>query len=59
MVDCAMGGQYIQLNVPDHLKKTFLKDFHVTWDLAYRIKLSIKNSTLNDKERQFHEFIIS
>ena len=40
----AMGGQYIHLNVPDHLSEIVVKDFHITWDPAHRIELSIKDT---------------
>ena len=49
---CAMDGQYIDLDVPDHLKNIFLKNFHVTWDPEQSIELATKDSTSNDKERQ-------
>ena len=43
---CAMDGQYIHLNINDHLHDTFFKDFHdVTWDPAHRIELSLKDTT--------------
>ena len=47
---CAMDGQYIHLNVPDHLKDIFLKDIPVTWDPAHRIELSIKDTTSTNEE---------
>ena len=40
----AMDGQYINLNVSEHLSDIFLKDFHVTWDPAHKIELSIKDT---------------
>ena len=41
-----MDGQYIHLNINDHLHDTFFKDFHdVTWDPAHRIELSLKDTT--------------
>ena len=48
----AVGGQYIHLNVPDHLKSVFLKDFHVTLDPEHGINSQSKNTTSNDKEKQ-------
>ena len=42
---CAMEGQYILLNINDHLHDTFFKDYHVTWDPAFRIELSLKDTT--------------
>ena len=52
LVGCAMDGQYINLNIKDHLHDTLLKDFHVTWDPAHRIELSLKDT-------QDHNFIES
>ena len=53
---CAMDGQYIHLNFSDHLQNVLLKekDYHVTWDPAHRIELSIKDST-SDKGHSFIE----
>ena len=31
----AMDGQYIHLNVPDHLSSIFVNDYHITWDPAH------------------------
>ena len=52
LAGCAMDGQYINLNIKDHLHDTLLKDFHVTWDPAHRIELSLKDT-------QGHNFIES
>ena len=51
---CAMDGQYIHLDFSDHLQNVLLKDYHVTWDPAHRIELSIKDST-SDKGQSFIE----
>ena len=52
---CAMDGQYIKLNVAKHLKDIFVKDFHLTWDPAHVIELSIKDC--KSKEEQPQNFI--
>ena len=51
---CKMDGQYIHLNFSDHLQNVLLKDYHVTWDPAHMIELSIKDST-SDKGQSFIE----
>ena len=43
----AMDGQYMHLDVSQHLTDTFLKDFHLTWDPAHRIELSVKDANPN------------
>ena len=38
---CAMDGQYIRLNVLNHLINIFINDYHVTWDPAHRNKVHL------------------
>ena len=49
---CAMDGQYIHLNFSGHLSNILLKEYHLTWDPAHRIELSINDSTSKPNERQ-------
>ena len=49
---CAMDGQYIHLKFSEHLSNILLKDYHMTWDPAHRIELSIKDSNSNDDRKQ-------
>ena len=48
----AMDGQYVKLNVSDHLHDMFFKHYHLTWDPAHRIELSIKDCGSNPDEKQ-------
>ena len=52
---CAMDGQYVKLNVAKHLNDIFIQDFHLTWDPAHVIELSIKDC--KSKEGQPQNFI--
>ena len=47
---CAMDDQYIRLNVSDHLSDIFVNNYHITWDPAHRIELTIKDSNSNEKQ---------
>ena len=49
---CAMDGQYIHLNFSGHLSNILLKEYHLTWDPAHRIELSINDSSSKPNESQ-------
>ena len=47
-----MDGQYIHLNFSGHLNNILLKEYHLTWDPAHRIELSINDSSSKPNESQ-------
>ena len=49
---CAMDGQYVCLKINEHLNSIFLKEYHLTWDPAHCIELSIKDCTTKSGKKQ-------
>ena len=49
---CAMDGLYIHLNASAYLSNILLKEYHLTWDPAHRIELSVKYSSSKPNESQ-------
>ena len=52
LLGCTMDGQYIHLNFSGHLSNILLKEYHLTWDPAHRIELSINDSSSKPNESQ-------
>lgn len=52
-----MGNTFIEIF--QIILRTFLKDLYVAWSPAHRIKLSIKDVTLNYKEKTIFDTIQS
>ena len=56
MSGCAMDGQYVLLNIPDHLNNIFFKEYNIIWDPAHRIELALKDCQ-TDTDTKGHIFI--